>query len=194
MANLDGRVLNSQNIGLHVGLAHSEAPTASEEPVQTMWNGIMAEWFPQKEGFLLNVKAAVLADDTKPDIVIVEFQQPLQGSLLSRQILILECKRVSDNTAGGWENAQVQLAHYLDENANSNQSTRIYGAVAIGTAVRFYNHQLGAPQANGRRAQGILGYLNPQTRSFYNLRDPSQRVGLEAVLDFIKANGFNNAS
>ena len=75
----------------------------------------MAEWFPQKEGFLLNAKAGVLSDDTKPDIVIVEFRRVQGGNLSQRQILILECKRVFDDTTTGWQNAEVQLGHYLDE-------------------------------------------------------------------------------
>ncbi|KAJ9249918.1 hypothetical protein DTO207G8_6398 [Paecilomyces variotii] len=142
MAAPPAMTLVTTNIGLFSALSAIK-PESTEDPVSILWTNICATFFPTQNGFKITNKEAVLQDDTRPDCVVfqIRMQNPQiglprdSGDLHEKQILIVECKRPSKDTPAEWEATAGQLNHYCEWNVNG--STKIFGATAIGTKVKF---------------------------------------------------------
>ncbi|RAK96807.1 uncharacterized protein BO80DRAFT_365600 [Aspergillus ibericus CBS 121593] len=97
-----------------------------------------------------------------------------------RQILLVECKRPSSDTPAGWEN--TIHGQFLDDLSQTlNASERIYGAVAIGSKVRFYRFDGTAP-ANQQLVQLHQGTID--------MCAPNGIGQVESMMNYIKANGW----
>ncbi|KAF2761049.1 hypothetical protein EJ05DRAFT_251045 [Pseudovirgaria hyperparasitica] len=146
----DGQTLNSTNVSFMSSLWAIKAGTL-EEKVQILWNGILNTYFPPTEPYKIAIKAVVLTDNTALDAVIFEIhalQEPRSSQhlqeprsshqLQERQIFMVECKRISEDTLEGWLGAQAQLLGYLESNSNVATCSGMYGACTIGSKVMFF--------------------------------------------------------
>ncbi|KAK7431653.1 hypothetical protein QQZ08_001872 [Neonectria magnoliae] len=121
----------------------------NEEPTQILWNTILTTWFPPvgPMAYKLAIKSPTLASDGEPDAIVIEVRFIGNGDvrsstqLLENQIFMVECKSSEYDTTSGWRNAATQLIDYLVDNTNG--STRLFGALAIGTKVEVYEWQYG---------------------------------------------------
>ncbi|PWY71255.1 hypothetical protein BO83DRAFT_417869 [Aspergillus eucalypticola CBS 122712] len=101
----------------------------------------------------------------------------ISGDLAERQIFIVECKRPSKDTPAEWESAKDQLLHYCEGNVNG--TTRVFGATAIGTKVKFwrFDYPRLTPLSAGDET--------------YDLLDPRGSNQAEQCLNYIRNNGWN---
>ncbi|PYI09437.1 hypothetical protein BO78DRAFT_394921 [Aspergillus sclerotiicarbonarius CBS 121057] len=160
-------------------------PNSAEAPVSILWTNICIAFFPLTSGFKLSNKEPVLQDETQPDCVVfqVVMTNPALAvphdslDLAERQIFIVECKRPSKDTPAEWASARVQLAHYCEGNVNG--TTRIFGATAVGTKVKFWRYDY-----------PTLTTLVPGVDS-YDLLDAPARYQAEQCLEYIRDNGWN---
>lgn len=140
----DGQYLNASNISF-LSCLWAIKPASAEDVVQTLWTNLLATFFPPTSPYKIAIKSAVLSDSTMPDGVIFEIRNTGTGNprdsraLLEKQIFMVECKRPSKDTDSEWalNGAPAQLMHYMEQTTNV-PSNRMYGAVAIGTKVKFY--------------------------------------------------------
>lgn len=177
----DGQILKNTNLSFKTSLWSIKAGSL-EEQVQILWNGILNTWFPPSQPYRIGIKAAVLADNTVPDAVVFEIHassnNPVSlNEIWERQIFMVECKRISEDTTTGWQSAQQQLLGYLIENSNPERCSGMYGACAIGTKVVFYEWI---------KSTNRLTAISPM----YDLAVPSQRHLVENSLDHVKTNGW----
>lgn len=77
-----------------------------------------------------------------PDVTVIEVRAIVPNphntnDLAERQILMVECKRPSSDTPSTWDD--IITGQFADDiSQNLNAAERPFGAVAIGTKVRFY--------------------------------------------------------
>ncbi|PWY81765.1 hypothetical protein BO94DRAFT_536954 [Aspergillus sclerotioniger CBS 115572] len=121
-------------------------PHSTESPVSILWTNICIVFFPLASGFKFYNKQTVRHPNQEVDCVILQVSA-VTSSFTDPQekvIRIMQCKRPSKDTPE-WESARAQLAQYCEGNAN--RTSRIFGATAIGTKVRFwrYDHLILAP-------------------------------------------------
>ncbi|OQD74647.1 hypothetical protein PENDEC_c010G00167 [Penicillium decumbens] len=94
-----------------------------------------------------------------------------------RQTLLVECKRPSRDTPLEWHEGQFED----DLTENLNASGRLFGAVAIGKKVRFY-------QFNGKAPAGQkLAQLHRDT---IHMSTDSGIIEVERMMNYIKANAW----
>lgn len=101
----------AQPPSLHGHLAISSAlsaikPNSHEEVVQMLWQLIVIEWFSIREGYRFGFKVPVLTNNNKPDVVVIQIAVCIpnpraSGDFIERQIMQVECKRPSLDTAAG---------------------------------------------------------------------------------------------
>ena len=132
--------------------------------------------------------AAVLMDNTRPDVVIFEIKSTATDpsksfELRERQIFLVECKAPRRDTPGEWTvTTDGQLVPYLQ--AISNPSDRIFAATAIGTKVKFWKWDHNALNNQLQELhQGVLDLLYDH-----------QRAVIEQWMLHIKVNGWAWAS
>jgi hypothetical protein len=193
LAMSDGQVFHRGNISFMSSLLASQKATI-EEPVQILWTTILTTWFPTIEPYKLAFKSPITQNDLAPDGIVIEIRfTPRAASrpgghqvnsshdLQEFQIFFVECKRPQNDTPAEWDAARVQLCQYFE--MNINYSSKMYGAIGIGTKVVFYEwNESASPQ------------LQPLHASTIDLLQPAGRVELEALLKNVKLNGWNLAS
>lgn len=172
------RFVRCENIGFFSALSAIK-PNSLEEPVQMLWNVLLPSFFPGPEGYKIGIKAAVLMDNSAPNVVVFQIQSTTlsprsSGQLLERQIFMIECKRPSMDTPGEWQSTvNGQLRHYLENNLN--RENEMYAATAIGTKVKFY------------RWHGVAtGCLEELHQEVFDLTDIGHQQCVEQWLWYIK--------
>jgi hypothetical protein len=151
----------------------SVKPHSLEDAVQSVWQGIVLEWFPGRHGYkwrfwytitVIRVRALTHSpeDSTHWD---------------ERQIFVIRCKRPSSDTASGWRDTTGQLQDDLSE--ISNHPDPLFGAVAIGKKVRFYRFEGQAPQ-NQQMVQLHQGIIDMDTVNGI--------AQVEDMMDYVSAN------
>ena len=156
-------------------------PESHEEVVQILWQAILIEWFPQREGYKFAFKGAVLANDNAPDAVVIRIvavnTDPQDSTEFHEcPILMVECKRPSLDTPAGWENT---LQGQALEDLREIGSNKLFSAVAIGKKVRFYRFH--------KDAQPELVPLHPNTIDLNNLANEAQ---VDTMMNFVKQHGY----
>lgn len=134
-----------------------------------MWGVILASNFPVS-------RYAVETQSRNPggytDFTMSEWTRTRRGQLVRRPFLVVETKKApSRGTLSSWEDAERQLHRYLKGHAETaamgqTGSGRLYGAVAIGTAVKFYSYN---------RTKETLNLLRRQQQE-YDVRDDAPLV------------------
>ncbi|KAL5587092.1 hypothetical protein FOVSG1_012228 [Fusarium oxysporum f. sp. vasinfectum] len=164
--------------------------SAYEEPIQILWNTILQSWFPAVGGqtaYKLATKASVLANNDQSDAVAIDVRLVGAGlvrdstMLMEYQIFMVECKSSEHDSNSGWASAATQLTHYMEQ--NTNVSRRLFGAVAIGTKVQFYEWEY-------RHNRSSLRPIHPAR---LDLGDAGDRQTLETMLDHVRTQGWNLA-
>jgi hypothetical protein len=158
-------------------------PESFEEVVQILWQTIIIEWFPQREGYKYAFKAQMLANDNAPDAIVIRVVAHSQNPQSSTEftecpILVVECKRPSLDTPTEWNRAlKGQVLEDLYETGNSKD--RIFAALAIGKKVRFYRFD--------GKAQLPLVPLHSDT---IDMVDDAGLAQVEAMMDQVKQQGY----
>ncbi|PWY64614.1 hypothetical protein BO83DRAFT_381842 [Aspergillus eucalypticola CBS 122712] len=184
-----GRVPYFQNHMVFLNTLQLIKPHSLEETVQTFWQVIVGDWFRYDQGYKLGIKGPTLANRNMPDVTVIEVMA-LQANPRStpdwaeRQILMVECKRPSYDTPNGWSDT-IEGQFFDDLQQNLNHSEKLFGAVAIGTKVKFFRFDGKAP---------VHRRLTPLHRDVLDLKIPSQLVQVEDLLNYIRANGWQWAS
>ncbi|PYH94557.1 hypothetical protein BO71DRAFT_450028 [Aspergillus ellipticus CBS 707.79] len=160
-----------------------------EETVQVVWQGILSKWFPFRQGYKWGIKGSTLSNNNMPDATVIQVcalrPNPSDSEdWAERQILLIECKRPSKDTPLGWDDTIT--GQFTDDlSATLNASGRLFGAVAIGTKVRFY-------QWDGQvLPDGELCQLHPGT---FDLATNDGIQEVENMMNFIKARGWEWAA
>lgn len=160
-------------------------PGSLEETVQSLWQTIIVEWFPARDGYKYGFKAATLANRNQPDISVIQINALVPNPRNSnhfdeRQILLVECKRPSLDTPRSWNDTLAgQLHDDLAQNINS--SNRLFGAVAIGKKVKFYQFDGNARQDH---------QVSELHHGTFDMGDPNGVTQVERMMDYIKSNGW----
>ncbi|KAJ9214794.1 hypothetical protein DTO166G4_3626 [Paecilomyces variotii] len=172
MAAPPAMTLVTTNLGLFSALSAIK-PDSTEVPVSILWTNICLTFFPM-DSFKIS----------KKETVAVVFQVRLRhpqvvhpnssSDLEERQIFIVECKRPSKDTPAEWEATAGQLSHYCEQNLTG--STKIFGATAIGTKVKFWRYS--------------IPNLTELHGGVYDLSDQSGRDNTEQSLLYIRDNGW----
>ncbi|GKZ81324.1 hypothetical protein AnigIFM56816_005839 [Aspergillus niger] len=184
-----GRVSYFQNQMMFLNTIQLIKPHSLEETVQTLWQGIVHAWFPYEQHYKFGFKGATLANRNMPDVTVIKVMalQPNPRSSpdwAERQIMMIECKRPSYDTPNGW-NDTIEGQFLDDLQQTLNHSEKLFGAVAIGTKVKFFRFDGKAP---------VNRMLTPLHRDTLDLKIPSQLIQVENMLDYIKTNGWQWAS
>lgn len=124
-----------------------------------------------------------------PDATVIQIEEHVSSGVDSeefaeRQILLVECKRPSQDTPLGW-NDTIQGQFQDDLQQTLNGSERLFGAVAIGTKLKFYRFDGHA---------GLGNYLSPLHQGTLDLSESGDLPEIERMLNYIKANGWQWAS
>lgn len=164
-------------------------PHSLEETVQVVWQEIVTEWFPGRHGYKWGFKGSMLANNNMPDVTVIQVRALVQNPQASQewaehQILLVECKHPSSNTPLGWHNTITgQFEDDLSETLNTSE--RLFGAVAIGKKVRFYQFNGRAPH-NQKVVQLHQGTFDMDTANGI--------TQVENMMNYIKANAWQWAS
>lgn len=67
----DGQVFNTYNVSFMSSYLLAKKAT-NEEPVQILWNTILATWFSPSGPYKLAYKSPSLASDDEPDGIVIE--------------------------------------------------------------------------------------------------------------------------
>lgn len=181
----DGQYLNASNLSF-MSCMWAIKPDTAEDVVQTLWTTILATFFPPTAPYKIAIKAAVLSDSTVPDAVVFEIRNTApgnprnSGTLLEKQIFMVECKRRSKDTDSEWAltGAPTQLLHYPEETTNA-PGKRMFRAVAIGTKVVFYKWDRTASPP-----------LVPLHQNKFDLSADSHRQAFENMIIYVRNNAW----
>ncbi|KAK1146028.1 hypothetical protein N8T08_003676 [Aspergillus melleus] len=139
------------NIGF-LNTLHSVKPHSSEGAAQYAWQAIVTEWFPGCNGYKWVFKPATPGDSNMPNVTILRE----------------ECKPPSNEE---WHSAI----------ATERNGKRLFGAVAVGKKVRFY-------QFDGREPSGqAVVQLHQDT---LDMDDSDDIVQIETWMGYIKMNAW----
>ncbi|KAJ5799779.1 uncharacterized protein N7518_001847 [Penicillium psychrosexuale] len=120
-----------------------------------------------------------------PDAMIIQVKALISNpksseDIMERQILLVECKRPSRDTPLGWDDTIT--GQFLDDLSQTlNFSERLFGAVAIGKKVKFY-------QFDGKAQVGQQ--LAPLHQGILDMDDPNGCSQVEGMMNHIKANAW----
>ncbi|KAG2416353.1 hypothetical protein HFD88_007568 [Aspergillus terreus] len=161
----------------------------SLETVQLVWQEIVTEWFPGREGYRWSFRGPLPVNDNIPDVTVIQIQAITPDPLASRewderQILLSNCKRPSKDTPTIWDDT-VNAQFHDDLAQTLNASEKLFGAVAIGKKVRFYRFD-GKALIHQQLVQ-----LHQGTIDMANLSGVTQ---VEKMMNYIKANAWQWAS
>ncbi|KAJ9202493.1 hypothetical protein DTO164E3_2933 [Paecilomyces variotii] len=183
----------AQGIGNNLGIASALAsikPTSNEEVVMILWQTIIATWFPPYQGYKWGFKSQLLTTSNEPDGIVIQIVACVPNPRLSTEftefaIMLLECKRPSDDTPSGWES--TVKGQFLDDlETIGNPDPKCFGAVAIGTKVRFYRfdgREETLPQKLVQIHQGDI-----------DLSTDAGRFEVGQMMDTVKAQGWQWAT
>ncbi|PLB53283.1 hypothetical protein P170DRAFT_434976 [Aspergillus steynii IBT 23096] len=160
-----------------------------EEAVQYVWQTIISTWFNSLDGYTVSYKASTLANNNEPDGIAIRVMElapkiELSTDFAERQILLVQCNRPSSDTPAGWDGI-VENRFRDDLSQTLNDSEKLYGAVAIGTKVRFYRFDGKAPY-NQQLTQLHAGAID--------MNAPNGITEVENMMNYVKANGWQWAS
>ncbi|KAH8425419.1 uncharacterized protein LDX57_003172 [Aspergillus melleus] len=155
------------NIGF-LNTLQSVKPHSPEGAVQYVWQAIVTEWSPGRDGYKWVFKPATPGESNLPNVTVYQIK-PLQNAKEwdERQILRVECKPPSSEE---WHST---IATELN-------GKRLFGAVAVGKKVRFY--QFG----RGPSGQAVV-QLHQDT---LDMDDSDDIVQIETWMDYIKMNAW----
>ncbi|KAL4937342.1 hypothetical protein BDV06DRAFT_232643 [Aspergillus oleicola] len=176
----------------HMGM-DAILPTSHEEPVQNVWQIIATTYFPAAAHYRYGFKAPILSNNNMPDAIVIQIQ-PAQANpdprnpndWTERQIMLIECKRPSLDTPGGWT-ATTEGQFDDDCSQTLNASQRLFGAVAIGRKVVFY-------QFDGTVGVGGAGRRVPLHPGTLDLDVQTDFVAMTQCMDQIKTQAWNWAA
>ncbi|KAL2815037.1 hypothetical protein BDW59DRAFT_166950 [Aspergillus cavernicola] len=134
-----------------------------EDCVGAMWNTIIISIFPIAH-FALERQA--MNPGGFPDITVSAWTRN-GNNLFRRPFLVMETKKAPSDGGPRWEVAEPQLKRYLEGHAQTAATgqtggARLYGAVAIGTAVKFYTYN---------RRKGTLNPMYCQQQAYDVIND-----------------------
>ncbi|KAJ5700946.1 hypothetical protein N7493_011992 [Penicillium malachiteum] len=148
-------------------------PNSHQIEVEVMWNGIIWEWFPGRERYMVyhNLSTPAPADAREA---------------LFEAVKIVDIPEETDaaDTPEIWE--ETVNGQFLEDLSafNKNASQRVFGAIAIGTKVRFYKY-------DGKNSSALLMPLHDET---FDLRTENDVVEVEKTLGYVKAEGWDWAN
>ncbi|KAJ5952159.1 Cytochrome b5 [Penicillium vulpinum] len=166
---------------------HLMKPDSLEAAVQDVWQTIVSQWFTSSGGYVWAIKVPILAK--MPDDTVLRVTQGVQipaGTfpLIEHPILLVVCKRASSDSSKApldWDDAmQSHFLHHISETPNSEMG-RLFGAVAVGTRVRFYRFD-GKAELDRRLAR-----LHQDT---FNLEEFNGHAQVEDIMNSIKTNAW----
>ncbi|KAL4966489.1 uncharacterized protein BDV14DRAFT_198944 [Aspergillus stella-maris] len=172
----------------HMALA-LVTPTTHEEAVQKVWEVVTRSYFPDDESYRTRTKSASQSNNTTPDIKIFKvtarhpdshWRKPTEWE--ERQILMIECKRPSRDTLLGWDDT-IMGQFFDDLEATLNASGRLFGAVAIGTKIRFYRY-------DGQLIPADPNILVPLHLGILDIREDADYPEIAHWMDYIKLYGY----
>lgn len=164
-------------------------PQSKEKVVQMLWQVIINEWFPPREGYKYPIKTPVLTND-RPDFVVLQIRAVIldptrENQFIEHLILQIECKRPSFDTPSDWENTtDHQFLEYLE--ASGGDSNKMYGAVAIGKKVQFHRYD----GTQGTTVQKLVPLHNEPI----DFDQDGSYEQVEAMLNMIKATAWQWAT
>jgi len=160
---------------------------SQEFMVDAIWNGVLNYYFPPTEPWVVAPKPG--RNEQLPDYVVIKILTNPDKEL---DIMVLENKR-PDETQSHDDIAFTQLTEYCFECCEISSLQKMYGAVSIGTHVKFYVYDKNGrhPHRGDRGAPATLvvpdRYRNP-VGGVYDLRVNNHEI--EYLLQYIKANPF----
>ncbi|KAL4786826.1 hypothetical protein BJX76DRAFT_346018 [Aspergillus varians] len=123
--------------------------TAPEDRVGAMWSVILASIFPV-------TKYAIEPQFQNPvgytDFTISEWANT-GGQLIRLPCFVVETRRAAASSQEAWKEAEVQLQEYLIGHTQiaatgGTGKARLFGAVAIGTEVKFFTYNKSTKRIN----------------------------------------------
>lgn len=141
--------------------------TAPEDRVGAMWSVILASIFPVTE---FAIESQSQNPEGYTDFTISKWTNT-GGQLIRRPFLVVETKRAACEGGRRLDDAKEQLTRYLrglSETAEMGITgkAKLYGAVALGTTVKFFTYRKSDSKLNG-----LLGQ-----RLSYKVRDEAEVV------------------
>ncbi|KAF5004191.1 hypothetical protein FDECE_9329 [Fusarium decemcellulare] len=151
--------------------------------IQILWHTILRAWFPPiaHGGCKIMIKSLTEANNEKPVGIVLEVwlvESSPDGNpevFLETPILMVACKGCGVNTPSGWEDATQQLIRHLEN--NSNGSTKMCTAVAMGTEVDIYDWEHSGGESSLQRIHA--GRLD--------VGHAEDRITLETVMEEVKS-------
>lgn len=118
-----------------LGTFEQRVTGGSEDAVVGMWAFIIGEAFPGPEGYVAEPQYRNAGGFT--DITTAHWRRDQNDKLRRTPFLVTQAKRAGRETGlAGWHEGELQLNRYLG--AMVNQSSQLYGIVAIGKWAKFY--------------------------------------------------------
>ena len=153
-----------------------------DETISQLWQPIVTEWFPLHDGYTYRFGVSYIR-------VIALAPGPSESNesgWLERGVFLVECRRPSSDsgTESNWSDT-VNNQFREDLSSTSNDSKRVFGAVAIGKKVRFYRFDGKKPYE-----QQIV-QLHQGT---FDMGTPDGIAQVEDMMSYIKENAWQWAN
>ncbi|PLB51492.1 hypothetical protein P170DRAFT_422501 [Aspergillus steynii IBT 23096] len=137
---------------------------APEDRVGAMWSVILTSTFPVAS-FAIEPQSKNPSGYT--DFTVSEWTSRRGGRLVRRPFLVSTTKKAPSRGAPGWKGAEIQLKKYLRGHVQAAArgeigSSKLFGAVAIGTEVKFYTYN---------KLEGHISPLHRQRQGFEVMND-----------------------
>ncbi|KAJ5611714.1 hypothetical protein N7528_008819 [Penicillium herquei] len=174
------------NIAIRSALIHIK-PGSREGTVQDLWNIIVADRFPGREGYRYLWKRPNNSFN-EPHIILIQlYDRPPTSQTSSdfndsddsdeRKIFLMKCKSAPLDTPPN----DTEEERIFDELLQAlSDKGKVFGAVAIGKKVRFY--RFGEEDSESGMSQLHVGTID--------LDAPNGMVQVEEILRHIKANSW----
>lgn len=121
-------------------------PQDHEAAVSAIWIAILSFTFPPLKGYLIRPEQATAGGFA--DLYMVHFDITVTP-ISEYHFCIVQCKRVSaEGQASAWDEGRSQLRGYLPNLKPRNRAHPVYGAVAVGRWVEFYQYDRDAATGN----------------------------------------------
>lgn len=134
-------------------------PGYHESWIKGVWNSILYAAFPLNDGYLTG--PGPVQGGEKVDLLTAHYVRKTEWS--ETKFLVVKFKASGEETNSGvWEEAVGQLVRYLGA-TNERPTHRVYGVVAIGRLVRFYEFVNG--QLADLHGDGTAFYLDRQCKT-----------------------------
>ena len=164
-------------------------PKDTEDSVTRIWNTILSWLFPAEQGYSIGPEFRI-ADNAngtvgRADLIVQEFGwRKHDDRRLRCNFAILECKRPKRiKEKDIWTDSETQIQTYLagtnEHSVAQFKSIKRWGAIAIGTTIRFYSH-------GGGRKERVALWQDTLGKSTFDLKKDYEEIQ-EAILN-IKEN------